>query len=82
MLEALYAAQEMQDFFGTQDNGQFLRLLGRRDDVLQTPIPMKRHFIKETQGGYGDEDGTGSQLLFIGQIDLVRTNLLTSQYFR
>jgi hypothetical protein len=43
---------------------------------------MECHFVKKTQSGYGDEDGTGSELLFVGQIDLVRTNLLRSQYFR
>jgi hypothetical protein len=43
---------------------------------------MKCDFVEKTQGGYGDEDGTGSQLLFVGQVDLVRTNLLRAQYFR
>ena len=28
--------------------------------------------VEKAQGGYGDEDGTGSQLPFVGQIDLVR----------
>jgi hypothetical protein len=55
---------------------------GRGDDVFETPIPMGCDFVKKTQGGYGDEDGTGSQLPFDGQIDLVRTNLFRSQYFR
>ena len=72
----------MQDFFRTQDNGQLLRLLGRRDDVFETPIPMKCDLVEKAQGGYGDEDGTGSQLLFVGQVDLVRANLLRAQYFR
>ena len=62
----------MQDFFGTQDNGQLLRFLGRGDDVFETPIPMKCDFVEKAQGGYGDEDGTGNQLPFDGQIDLVR----------
>jgi hypothetical protein len=43
---------------------------------------MKRDFVEEAKSGYGDEDGTGSQLLFVGQVDLVRANLLRSQYFR
>ena len=59
-----------------------MRLLGRRDDVFETPIPMKCDFVKETQGGYGDEDGTGRELLFVGQVDLVRANLLRAEYFR
>jgi hypothetical protein len=33
-------------------------------------------FVEETQGGHGDEDGPGSQLLFIAQVHLVGTNLL------
>jgi hypothetical protein len=73
MLDTLYAAQEPQYLLGTQDNRQLLGSLGRRVDVLQTPIPMECHFVKKTQSGHGDENGTGSQLLFVGQIDLVRT---------
>jgi hypothetical protein len=79
MLNALNTAQELQDFLGTQDNGQRLRFLGRRDDVFETPIPMKCDFVKKAQRGYGDKDGTGSQLLCVCQVDLVRANLLGSQ---
>jgi hypothetical protein len=43
---------------------------------------MKRDFVEETKCGYGDEDGTGRELLFVGKVDLVRANLLRAQYFR
>ena len=54
MLDALHAAQKLQDLFGTQDNRQLLRLLGRRDDFFQAPILMKRDFVEETKSGYGE----------------------------
>ena len=76
MLELCTQLKKLQDFFRTQDNRQLLRLLGRRDDFFQGPVLMKRDFVEETKSGYGDEDGTGSQLLFVGQVDLVRANLL------
>jgi hypothetical protein len=38
--------------------------------------------VKETQGGDRDEDGTGSQFLFVGQVDFVRANFLRTQDFR
>src|ERR1700730_9055671 len=66
MLDALNEAYELQYFFGTQDNRQRLRLLGRRDDVFETPIPMKCDFVKKTQGRDGGQDGTDNQLLFVG----------------
>jgi len=56
MLEALYAAQELQDLLRTQDNRQLLRLLGRRDNFFQAPILMKRDFVEKAKSGYGDED--------------------------
>ena len=46
MLEALYAAQELQDLLRTQDNRQLLRLLRRRDNFFQAPILMKRDFVE------------------------------------
>ncbi|MGA8659505.1 MAG: hypothetical protein WB586_25565 [Chthoniobacterales bacterium] len=56
MLEALHAAQELKNLFGTQDNRQLLRLLWRRDNFFQAPILMKRDFLEETKSVYGDED--------------------------
>jgi hypothetical protein len=79
MFETLYAGQKLQDFFRTQNNGQLLGLLGRRDDFFHGPIPMKSDFVQETKSSYGDKDGTGSQFLFVCQVDLVRANLLRTQ---
>ena len=65
MLDTLHAASELQDLFGAQDNRQLLRFLGRRDDVFETPIPLKCDFVKKTQGGDGGQDGTDNQLLIV-----------------
>src|SRR5580704_5121081 len=56
MLDALYAAQELQDLLRTQDNRQLLRLLRRRDNFFQAPILMKRYFVEEAKSGYRGED--------------------------
>jgi hypothetical protein len=56
MLDALYAAQELQDLLRTQDNGQLLRPLRRRDNFFQAPILMKSDFVEKAKGGYGGED--------------------------
>ena len=43
---------------------------------------MKRDFVEEAKSGYRDEDGTGSQLPFVCQVDLVRANFLRAPDFR
>jgi hypothetical protein len=56
MLDALYAAQELQDLLRTQDDRQLLRLLRRRDNFFQAPILMQRDFVEEAKSGYRGED--------------------------
>src|SRR5262249_4023559 len=82
MQEAVNAAEKVHDLFGAENNGKFLRFLGSRDDVVQFPIPMQGNSVKETKGRGGDQDGTGGELLFVGQIDLIGTNLLGAEEFR
>jgi len=50
--------------------------------VIIINIVVKGDFVKETQGGHGDEDGTGSQLFLLGKIHLVGTNILRPQLVR
>jgi len=69
------------NFFRAENDGQFLGFLGRGDDVLKAPVLVECDPVKETQGGDGDENGTGSQFLFVGQVNLVRPNVLWTQDF-
>jgi hypothetical protein len=64
------------------NNWQLLRLLGRRDYHFQAPIFMKPDFVDETKSSYCDEGGTRSELPFVCQVDLVRANLIRSQFFQ
>ena len=43
------------------------------------PIPMSSTLYRKPKSSYGDKDGTGSQFLFVCQVDLVRANLLRTQ---
>src|SRR5215469_2220303 len=54
----------MEDFLRAEHHGQFLWLLGRRDGVIEGPIPFERDLVEKAQGGNGDENGTRGQLLF------------------
>jgi hypothetical protein len=44
MLEALHAAEKLQDFFGAEDDRQLLRLLRCRDNIVECPVPMAKSF--------------------------------------
>jgi|SRR6516164_550681 hypothetical protein len=73
------AAEKLQDFLGTENDGQFLGHLGSGNDFVHVPLAAQRYFVKETQSGYGDNAGSGSHLFFLGEMDLVSTDLLLSQ---
>src|SRR5881409_3860818 len=68
MLEALHAAEKLQDFFGAENDGQLLRLLGRRDNFFECPVLVQRYFIQKTKRSHSGQYGTGRQLLFVSQI--------------
>jgi len=55
MLEALHAAEKLQDFFGAEDDRQLLRLLRCRDDIVECPVFVERDFIEKTKRGNGDK---------------------------
>jgi hypothetical protein len=67
MLEAGHAVEKLPNLFRTEYNRQFLGFLRGGDDVFHGPMLVKCDLVEETQGGHGDEDGTGSQLLFVGR---------------
>jgi hypothetical protein len=81
VLGAGHAAEKVPDFFRTENDGQLLGFLRAWDDVFEAPILVQGDFVEETQGSHGDQNGAGGQLFFIGQIDLVGTNLLRAQGF-
>ena len=56
MFETGYAIEKLQNFLRTEDDRQFLRLLGRWDDVFEGPVPMECDLIKKAESGYGDEN--------------------------
>ena len=76
MLEVGDAAEELQDFLGTEDDGQLLRLLGSGMTSSSAQSLLERHLVEETQRRDGDVDRAGRQLLLVGQIDLIGPNLL------
>jgi hypothetical protein len=56
---------------------QFLRLFRSGDDVFEGPVLFETDFIQEAKCGNGNKDRTGSQLLFLRQVDLIGTNSLS-----
>ena len=82
MFAAAHATQKVKDLFRAQNYRQFLRLLGRRDDVFELPVLLERDFVEESQSGDGDEDGARRQLLFIGQVNLIGSDVLRAQLLR
>src|SRR4030095_6376485 len=82
MLETQYTVEKAKDFFRAENDGQLLRLLGCRDSLFERPVLVKRDFIEKKKRRYGDQYGTGRQLLFVGQIQLVSPNLLGRQDLR
>ena len=74
MLVAGDAVEKLKDFFRTEYHGQGLGFFRSGDDVVETPILLERHLVKEAKSRYGDEDGAGGQLSFVGQMELVGTN--------
>src|SRR2546428_8087695 len=64
---------------GLRTMSSFCGFLGVGMMSSTLPILVQRDFVEETQSGHGDEDGSGSQLPFVGQIHLVGTNLFRTQ---
>ena len=62
MLEAGLRREKLHHLFGAEHDRQGLRLLGRRDDVVEAPILLQRDSVEKAQRGDGDEDRPGRQL--------------------
>jgi hypothetical protein len=77
-----HAVQKVEDLLRTQDYRECLRLLRRRDDVLEAPVFFEGNLVEKPQCGYGDENGAGSRVLFIGQVNLVGPDVLGAQLYR
>ena len=71
--------QELRYFLGTENDRQFVRGCGGRDDVFEVPPAAEGDLVEEPQSGYSDGDGAGGQLFFLGEMELVSPNLLFSQ---
>jgi hypothetical protein len=82
VLPAPHTGQKLQDFLGTEDHRQGLRPFRSGDDVGEGPVLFESDFIQEAKRGNGNEDRTGSQLLFLRQVDLIGTNLSSDKSFR
>jgi hypothetical protein len=82
MLDVPHTTQKPKNFFWTGNNWQLLGFLGGWNDLRQAPILMERYFVKETKSCYGEDDGAWSELPLVGQVELVRTDLLRAQQFR
>ena len=80
MLDAPDTGQKLQNFFLSQDNRQLLGLFGRWNYFFQVPGSMERDFVEETKSRYGYDNRAWSELPFVREINLVRANLLRSQY--
>ena len=55
MFRAPDAIEKVKHFFWAEDNGQFLRLLGSRDDVFKGPVLIEGDLIEKAESGDGDE---------------------------
>jgi hypothetical protein len=62
MLDVPYTTQKLKNFFWTGDNWQLLGFLGGWNDLRQTPILMKRDFVKETKSCNSQVDRAWSEL--------------------
>jgi hypothetical protein len=70
------------DFLRAQNDGQFLRLLGKRKHIREGPFPLEGDLVEEAKCRNSDVYRTGSKLLLIRQIDLICANVLGSQRIR
>src|SRR5947207_5026153 len=82
ILPAAYAVKKLDDFLWAEDYGQCLGCFRRRNDSFKDPALLKGHLVQEAESRNSKENGLRRQLPFIGQVDLVSTNLFGPQQFR
>ena len=73
------AGRQLRDFLRAGNHGQLLRLPGRRQDGLDVPVSFQRDAIEKPQGGDGDGDRAGGQLLPGGEEHLVVADPLRAE---
>jgi len=76
MLGAADALEKMKNLLWAENNGEFLWLLGGWDDRIEGPVFFQGDLIEKAQGRNSDKDRTGRQLSFVGQVDLIGTDIL------
>jgi hypothetical protein len=79
MFPAPDEVKKLNDFFWTEDDGQFFRHLWSRDDVCEGPVFLEGDSIEEAKRCDGNSDRTCRKFFLIRQMDLVGPNVLRSQ---
>lgn len=74
--------EEAVDFLLAHHDWKFLRLAARGDRVVDVPIPLKGHFVKEPDGRDRDQDRTGRQALFLDEMELVGPDIFRAKQVR
>src|SRR6202012_1622790 len=82
LLEGPHMIEQLQHFFAAEDLWQFLWLLAGRDDLLEHPIPLEGYLVEEADSSDGDQYRDWRQVLFIGEVDLIGTNIFRSEILR
>jgi len=81
MLWTAHTTEKVEHLLWAQDHRQSLGFLWRGDDVLKSPVLLEGDLIEKPQGGDGDQDRASSELPFLGQINLIRSDVLRPQLF-
>src|SRR5712692_12074412 len=79
LLDVSRTTEKTADLFGAEDHRQHLWFLGRWNYGPKVPPLLERDLVKKTQGGHGEQDGTGGQLLLVSQMQLIGADLFRSQ---
>ena len=82
VLQFVDGREEARHFLLAQHDGQLLRLLARRDVVLDSPETLQCDGVEEPQGGDCDDDRTGCETPVVGQVEQVGANLGWPEMFR
>ena len=75
MLKVVDGAQEARDFVPAQHNGKLLCLTAGGDVVLDNPGPFEGGVVETLERGDRDDDGTGCEVSFLGQVEQINPDL-------
>src|SRR5260370_41998323 len=81
MLGAADTVEKMKNLLRAKNHGKPLWHLGSWDDLIEGPVLCQGTLIEKAQGGNSNVDRTGRQFSFVGQVDLIGTDLLRPQLF-